>query len=147
LKRISFFDTSVLVAALLQEHPHHAAAAELLNEVFTKGEPAFVSAHGLAEVYSVLTRAPAPLLTSPGDAWRMIETSLLPHVEIASLTGREYRAILEECGRRSWAGGSVYDLIHIRAAQKAGCTRLYTFNVKHFRSLAPPAFQSAVTAP
>ena len=106
-----------------------------------------MSAHGLAELYAALTRAPAPLLISPGDAWRMIETSLLPHVELVALTREEYRAMLKECSQHGLTGGRVYDLIHIRAAQKAGCTRLYTFNVKDFRTMAPAVLREAITAP
>lgn len=147
MKRKLFFDTSILVAALVQEHPHHVPAAAVLNGVFTRRERAFVSAHGLVELYAVLTRAPEPLLISPGDAWRMIEASLLPWVEPVALTGDEYREVLEEGGRLNLTGGRIYDLIHIRAAQKVGCTRLYTFNVKHFRSMAPATLQDTITSP
>ncbi len=147
MKRKPFFDTSVVIAALVREHPNHAAAASLLNETFRTTGPAFISAHSLAEVYAVLTRAPAPLLVSPGDAWQMINSSLLPHFEVVALTGDEHREVIEECARHGWAGGRIYDLVHIRAAIKAGCKRLYTFNVKHFRSMAPEALLDRITAP
>lgn len=148
MKGKSFFDTSVLVAALVVEHPHHAVAASLLNDVFSRKAAAFISAHGMAELYSVLTRAPEPLSIHPADAWRMIETSLLPHVDVVSLNGAEYREVVEECSRNGWLGGQVYDLLHIHAARKANCARLYTFNVKHFRALASGAsFTGAITAP
>jgi predicted nucleic acid-binding protein len=48
---------------------------------------------------------------------------------------------------RGVTGSRVYDVIHIRAAQKVGCTRLYTFSVRHFRELAPAALQEAITFP
>lgn len=146
-ERLSF-DTSVLVAALVLEHPHHAAAENLLNDVFAnKKQQGVICSHALAEVYSVLTRAPAPLLIYPAEVWQMLETGILPHVELVSLTGTEYREAVAECARNNWAGGRIYDLMHLRAAQKSACRRLYTFNVKHFRSLAPASWQANIVAP
>ena len=54
----------------------------------------------------------------------MLETSLLPHAELISLTAAEYHAVVAECARNDWAGGRVYDCIHLRAAIKSGCRRL-----------------------
>ena len=34
-------------------------------------------------------------------------------------------------------GARVYDALHLQCAKKAGCDRIYTFNVRHFRQLAP----------
>lgn len=147
MKRKLFFDTSVLVAALVREHPHHAAATTLLNDAFGKREPSFVSAHGLAELYAVLTRAPKPLSIHPSDAWQMIEKGILPHVKVVSLSSDEYRSVVEECGRQNWAGGLIYDLLHLRAAAKSSCARIYTFNVKHFRSIAPAGLKEKILMP
>lgn len=77
----------------------------------------------------------------------MIEQSLLTHVEIISLDADEYRDVVKTCAGRAWAGGKVYDLLHIRAAEKWRCTRLYTFNVKHFRLMASPGIADKITAP
>jgi predicted nucleic acid-binding protein len=143
-----FFDTSVLLAALVLEHPQHGAAEPLLNDVLgDRRRQAVLSAHGLTEVYSVLTRAPAPLLIYPSDAWQMLESGLLPHVQLVSLTAAECRETVAECARRNWAGERVYDAIDIRAAEKAGCRRLYTFNVKHFRDLAPASWRDKIVSP
>jgi predicted nucleic acid-binding protein len=35
------------------------------------------------------------------------------------------------------ASGAVYDALHITGARSAGCAKLYTLNLRHFRSLAP----------
>ena len=87
------------------------------------------------------------MLIFPGDAWTMIEIGLLPNVELVSLTGAEYREVVEDCSRKGLAGGWIYDMIHIKAAHKAGCNRLYTLNVKHFREIAPDELRDAITAP
>jgi predicted nucleic acid-binding protein len=142
-----FLDTSVLVAGFVEEHPHHSAAATLLNGIFGQGQRACTSGHALAETYAVLTRAPAPLLIYPNEVWQMLEESILPYTEIVTLSGEEYQAVIRHCAVNNWSGGRIYDLLHIHAARKAGCERLYTFNVKHFQELSPADFQHRVCAP
>lgn len=44
-------------------------------------------------------------------------------------------------------GGVLFDALHLCGAQKAGCDRIYTFNVKDFRALATDAFRDKITAP
>ncbi len=44
-------------------------------------------------------------------------------------------------------GGVVFDALHPHSAQKAGCERVYTFNVEDFRSLAPSGFADKIAAP
>lgn len=58
---------------------------------------AYMSAHSLAEVYSVLTRAPFTPRIYPGEAWQMIEHNFLPHLKIVPLSAREYREIVKRC--------------------------------------------------
>jgi predicted nucleic acid-binding protein len=53
-----YFDTSVLVAAAVGRHPHNAPALSELEALITGKHQGYVSAHGLTEVYSVLTRTP-----------------------------------------------------------------------------------------
>ena len=77
----------------------------------------------------------------------MIEQSILPLVAVIALSGAEYRQVITDCAAAGWTGGAIYDAIHIRAAKKANCERLYTFNVKHFRAMAGDAFQDSISAP
>lgn len=106
-----------------------------------------MSAHGLAEVYAVLTRTPFVPTIHPAEAWKILEESLLPHLEVTVLTAREYRALVRECSVEGHIGGRIYDLIHLLCARKAQCDRLYTFNVKDFRALATPDFRDKICAP
>jgi len=53
-----YLDTSVLVAAALERHPHNVPAAAILTKVRKKELAGWVSAHGLAELYAVPTRVP-----------------------------------------------------------------------------------------
>jgi len=132
-----YFDTSVLVAGLVEDHPHHAPAAALLVSAKRRKVDGFMSAHGLTELYSVLTRTPFTPPIYPSEARQMIEQTILPWVELVALSAPEYREVMVECAAAGWTGGAIHDGVHIRAARKAGCQRLYTFNVRHFRALAP----------
>jgi hypothetical protein len=44
-------------------------------------------------------------------------------------------------------GGLVFDALHLHSEQKAGCDRIYTFNVKDFRYLAAAELADKIAAP
>lgn len=140
-------DTSVLVAALIEDHPHYGRASGVLRSAVNNRVDAVASAHALAELYGVLTRAPFTPRIYPSEARRMIEQSVVPHVSLIAITGPEYRSIIAGCAEAGFGGGMIYDAIHIRVALKAKCDRLYTFSVRHFRSLAPEDFADRISAP
>jgi predicted nucleic acid-binding protein len=142
-----YLDTSVLVAAVLEDHPHYAPAAALLQSVRGKEVQAVTSAHTLAEFYAVLTRAPFSPRVHPAEAWQILEENILAHVQVFALDADQYRQLIHECAQQGCIGGAVYDAIHLRTAQAASCERLYTFNVRDFRELAPEAFRARVCAP
>jgi len=142
-----YFDTSVLVASALKDHVHHAAAGAALEQALGAGHQGFVAAHGLAEFYAVLTRMPTAPPVYPAEAWQMLETNILPHFTLIALTAKEYRDLLSECAAKGWTGGRVYDALHLRSAQKTNCERVYTFNLRHFRELAPSALRECVVCP
>lgn len=106
----------------------------------------FLSAHGLAEAYSVLTRTPFVPPIQTAEAWRILE-ALLPAFEIVILSALENKRLVRECAAAGQRGGRVYDLIHLTCAQKANCDRIYTFNVRDFQALASDAFRGRVSAP
>lgn len=133
----AYFDTSVLVAAVLANHPHHAAAEAALARVHARSEQGLISSHGMAELYAVLTRIPLTPPIYPSEAWQIIERDILPHFEVISLTGDECRETLRACAGDGWTGGRIYDALHLAAARKANCDQIYTFNLRHFRELAP----------
>jgi predicted nucleic acid-binding protein len=53
-----YFDTSVLVPAAVTRYPHNAPDLAVLEELLRRMHRGCISAHGLTEVYSVLTRTP-----------------------------------------------------------------------------------------
>ena len=96
-----------------------------------------VSGHTLAEAYAVLTRTPFTPPIYPAEAWKLLSENVLPFFEIVSLTPTMYRETIQECSESGWIGGRVYDALHLHCAKKAGCDRIYTFNVRHFQQLGP----------
>jgi predicted nucleic acid-binding protein len=132
-----YFDTPLLVAACIAHHPHHAPSIRALDEISAGSIKGVMSAHGLAESFSVLTRAPYVPTIRPHDAWLYLANNILPVFELVSLTAAEYREVVEGCSQNGWPGGRVYDALHVRAARKLNCSRIYTFNLKHFHQVAP----------
>jgi predicted nucleic acid-binding protein len=142
-----YFDTSVLVAAAVTHHPHNAPALAVLEELVSRKHGGYLSAHSLAEVYSVLTRTPFKPPVYPSEAWQIIEQMILPHMELVTLTPKEYREVVRHCAVNGWVGGKVHDAVHLRCAQKVRCDRVYTFNVNDFRALAPPDLADKIAVP
>ena len=142
-----YFDTSVLVPAAVARHPHNAPALAVLEELVRRKHRGFISAHSLTEFYSVLTRTPFKPPLYPSEAWRIVEQTILPRMKLVTLAAKEYQELVRHCAASGWAGGRIHDAVHLRCAQKSDCDRIYTFNVKDFRALAPPGLADRVSAP
>ena len=132
-----YCDTSVLVAASISTHPHHAQSIALLLQVRAGKLEAVISAHGTAEFYAVLTRAPLSPPVYPTEAWRLLAENILPHFHVAALTSAQYASVLQQAAEKGWSGGLIYDALHLEAATSNRCKRIYTFNLRHFLQLAP----------
>jgi len=131
---LDFFDTNVLVAASVSEHPHHPASIARLAQYEAGGGAC--AAHTLAEVYSNLTRFPKGYSVAPPDALRILE-----HIHdtflIVALTPRETLSTIEVCAELGLRGAIVYDALLIACARKIKARHIYTHNLKHFRAVAP----------
>jgi predicted nucleic acid-binding protein len=144
---IFYFDTSVIVAASVNDHPHFPQAFAALRQAADKRNKASTSAHGLAETYSVLTRAPFNPPVYPNEAWQILEQNVLRYFEVITLSASEYREVIRDCAVRGWAGGRIYDALHLRCARKQRCERIHTLNVRDFRDLAPENLEIEICAP
>jgi len=132
-----YFDTNVLVAALKTEHPHHPASFAALGRVHGGRIHGYIAAHGLAELYSVLTRAPFASPVYPEEALRLITESIQPFFNIVDLSSKAYLGAITACGTAGWKGGRIHDVVHLQAARQAKCDRVYTYNLADFHALAP----------
>ncbi len=126
-------DTSVLVAALLKGHAHHAPAARWLAAAKSGIVGMVLSAHSLAELYSVLTRLPGKL--SADTAWRLIEADLIKHATVRTLTGPRYVRLVRRLAVSNVVGGVVFDAVIAEVARFAKVDALVTLNAPHFRRL------------
>jgi predicted nucleic acid-binding protein len=141
-----FFDSSVLVASLVAKHPHHARAMSVVSRALRKVDLAYVAAHGVAETFSVLTTLPLSPRIGPEGAHRLVKDNVLACCEVVALTGREYGTVLASLAQQGVVGGTTYDGIHAACAKKADVERLFTFNVAHFRRVAPD-WEDRISAP
>lgn len=132
-----FFDTSVLVASCVRAHPHHARAISVVREAARGGDHGHVAGHGLSETYAVLTTLPVTPRIGPEAAHRMIADNILECFTVVALTSREHGHLIGSLSESGIVGGATYDAVHAACARKADVDRLYTFNVSHFRRVAP----------
>ena len=129
----AFLDTSVILASLDPDEPHHAACDRI---VAAGGH--WVYLHALAETFSILTGGRQGRRSSAATAARLIEQSILPFVQTQTLSGKDMMAALAECESRGVRGDAIYDWLHLAAARKAGAEVLVTLDLRDFQSLARP---------
>ncbi|MFM8419168.1 MAG: type II toxin-antitoxin system VapC family toxin [Verrucomicrobiota bacterium] len=131
------FDTSALVAALLQQHPCHARAFPRLLEVQQGTLHGVMTTHGLAELFATLTALPLKPRLPPVDVQRMLQQSVLARFEVVPLTAKHSSEALALTVHRGLGSGAIYDALHLVGARAAQCDELLTFNGRHFEALAP----------
>lgn len=126
-------DSTILVAALAEAEPHHAACDALLD-----GTDVRIYTHALTETFNTISGGRSGCRLSAADATRFLDDSILPHVEVVTLTAREMLAAMRESQSRGVRGAAIFDFLHLVAAKKAGAARLYTLNLRHFQAFHRP---------
>jgi predicted nucleic acid-binding protein len=134
----ALLDTSVVVAGLVEAHPHHARAFVWLEQAYRKSIEALLAAHCLAEVQSVLTVLPVNPHITPATAWTLVEKSILPCFEIVSLEPGDVRRALEHAAAAGAAGGAVWDALLLEAAVRGRADIVLSWNVRELSRLASP---------
>ena len=142
-----FCDTSILVAACLGDHPHHARARSVLLRVRDGTDEGVVAGHSLAETYAVLTRLPGAGKVPGSLVWELLARNVVDLFTLVHLSGKEYADWLKALALRGVEGGRVYDALILAAAEKSKVERIYTFNTNHFRALASARLQDLVVSP
>ncbi len=129
------FDTSVLVAALLQAHQHHQRAIVWLEAIAEERFEGAFSRHALAETWSVLTRIPLKPRLSGEEALQALDRLQERGFTAIDLPGEVYDTALQRCADAGLSSGAVFDALHLVAAERAEADLLLTFNVKDFLRL------------
>lgn len=131
----ALLDTNVVVAALVDSHPHHAPSFSLLDD---ETRLFVVAAHSLAECFNTLTRRGGGMAYrwSPTDAWiglRQVSAA----TRIVTLTSSQTLRAIRKYAEAGGVGPRLYDALIAEAAARAGLPRLITWNVAHMQSVAP----------
>lgn len=137
---IEFFDTTVLVAAMVEDEKRHVACAQVLEQA----EDGYASIHSLAECYATLTGGRLGVQLSPTDAASLVRHNVHARLSLVGLTASEYLKLLDSAGPAGARGGAIYDFLLLACARKAKAEKIYTLNHRHFTALAPDLAQRIV---
>ncbi len=88
-----FFDTSVSIAAFLEDHEHHQASFDAFLKADRK--QGCCAAHSLAEVYSTLTRLHGKHRLS-GEQVLLFLQNIRDRLTIVTLDAEEYYSAVED---------------------------------------------------
>ncbi len=95
-----------------------------------------MGAHSLAEAYNNLTNQRNGYLLPPADASIIVGHAARTY-SIITLTAEETMAVIVDIGNRNREGAIVYDALLLACARKIDAKAIYTWNVRHFRQIAP----------
>lgn len=137
-----FLDTSVLISIAQVGHIHHRPSRDLFNSL--SRESSTISSHTIAETYATLTAMPPTLRLAPLDAVAAIE-AFLERLTPIPISSEEYLESLRNTARLGHSSGMIYDALHLASARKVDAQRIYTWNVRNFRSLAPDLADRIIT--
>src|SRR6266567_7317281 len=129
-----FFDTSVLVAAFWGGHVHHPPSLKRFAAAEKRHSACGI--HSLAEVYAVMTVLPVKPMIPPEQALLFVE-EVRERLTLVSLSAEEYFVAIQNAASRGFAGGRIYDSLLLACAAKCQAQAVYTWNLKHYHSLAP----------
>ena len=130
---------------MLPDHVYHAHSYFWLQEAKTGTFEAFVAGHGLAELYSVLTRLPRTPRISPAEALKLIQDNIHSRATVVALSADDYFTLVENLAQLSIAGGAVYAAVIAKAAELANVDHLVTLNVPHFQQVWPSGMSRIVS--
>ena len=140
-----FFDTSVLVPAVVDQLANHEAAFNALLSQTDGPHQGYCSTHALAECYATMTAVPLPRRILPNEARQLIEESILRRITAVPLSAADYTHAIERVAVGGLASGAVYDALHVCCAERTSIDRILTYNLGDFERCRPRGI--VVTAP
>jgi predicted nucleic acid-binding protein len=133
----TLFDTSVIIAALVEVHPMHQRAFPWLKQAKEKNFELIVAGHTVAELYAVLSTLPTKPRISPAVAWKLIHENVETVAKIVPLTAVEYSSTIKTISEMGLAGGITYDALIAKVAEKSKVEQVLTVNPDHFKRVWP----------
>ena len=140
------FDTSVIVAGLVEAHPNHGRAFRWVKQAIVGKFELVIASHTIAESYAVLSSLPVRPRISSIVARKLLRENIVSICKIISLTPIEYLNTINWLAEKSLVGGITYDALIARVAQKSRVEKLVTMNVDDFMR-AWPEGESIIVAP
>lgn len=130
-----FFDTSVLLAGLIDLGPQSGPAQSLMHAVAEQKISSPATAwHCCLEFYSVATRLPPEYRLSPPDAVQLLAEEILARLSIHDLPSSDRSLMLRLLAEDGVTGGRVYDVHIAEVARSAGARIIVTDHRRHFLS-------------
>jgi len=126
---MTFLDTGIIVGAVLESHPEHAACLSALED----SKRPFTNAHALAETFATLTG----FYKVPTQAAAELTLGLCDSIEVETLTLADYETSIREARSRGVMGGGIYDSLHATFARRKKAFQIVTRNPSHFQHVAP----------
>jgi len=131
------FDTSVIVASVVEAHPSHSLAFPWLRRAKAGDFELLIACHSLAEAYTVLSTLPVVPRISPILAWKLVHDNIETLAHPVALSASDYSRVIRHMGEHGLSGGIMYDMLVVQAAEKAGADQILTLNAKDFTRLWP----------
>ena len=129
---VTFLDTSVLLAGLLDFGPQSAPAQSVMHAVAEKMLPATTAWHCCLEFYSVATRLPPEYRLSPADAAHLLQQEIFDRMDVHDLPPVDRARLLDAAVQDGTAGGRIYDAHIAEIARAVGAQVIVTDNRRHF---------------
>ena len=139
----TLFDTSVLVAALVDQLGNHEAAFQAFRRYSSGEHSGICSTHALAECYATLTALPVAPRISPEQAHRLVEETVAGRLAVSALAADDYRIVLREVAAFGLGSGAVYDALHARCARNERVDQILTYNLSDFERFDLPGITIA----
>ena len=129
-----FFDTSVLVAVFRRNHVHHERSLQRFVEA--RQEHSTCAIHSLAEFYATLSALPDKPTLPPEQVFLFIQ-EIHKRLSPIVLDREEYLQTIQRTSESGLTSGKIYDALLLACAAKSKAQVIYTWNLKHFRSISP----------
>lgn len=132
----AFFDTSILLAGLIQLGPASEFPQKVMDAVAEGAvRKPHTAWHCCLEFYAVSTRLPEEFRLEPEDALRLIQEELIARFQIHQLPNQMRKAFFEFAVRDRVVGGRIYDSHIAEIARAAKVDLVVTENQRDFVSL------------
>jgi predicted nucleic acid-binding protein len=130
------------VAAVRESDLRYRASRDLLLRCSPRQSSC--AAHTLAELYATLTGMRPPNRFRPEEAVLVLD-QIKASLQCVTLTAEEVLQAVHSTAALNLPGGIIYDALLLACARKVNAERIYTWNEKHFRLVAPDLAERIVT--